>query len=143
MALSSALVLIALWAFDLSGTTTFANAQAAKSLQVVMVPQGVVNGCCSQAFYNATSQELFKFVNATTALSLQLLGLSMNDVVIKNFSLINTNQCVHRERFLLRGGDSTRDDPLEIGLQREASTTSTCSVSRIKHFYCLVKHLFS
>jgi hypothetical protein len=138
MAISFFRALLALWAFNFSVTFTLVDAQT-QSLRVEMVPQGVINGCCSQAFYNATSQELFNYVSTSTALALQLLGLSMNNIVVNQFTLINTNQCLVRQRSLLRGSDSRVDEAGAGTPQREVKeAASTCSVSRKPYFTLLL-----
>ncbi len=116
--------IIMMWAFN--GSSQFASAQTAQSLRVEFDAQGAITGCCSQAFYNATSAELFKYVNLTSTITLLGLGISVNNLVISPFVLVNSNMCAYRERSLLRGGEIESAE----SVHRETKTySSTCSVS--------------
>ncbi len=129
MALTFLHLLFAISAFNLCGSSTFASAGTPQSLGAELVPGGVINGCCSQAFLNATIAEMSNILSVATAQSLLSHGLTMNNLVVNPFVLINTNLCLVRQRNLLRGSETENGD----AVQRKAKTyTNTCGVSHTK-----------
>ena len=124
-----AIAAVFIWT-SISLSSQFVDAQTAPSIRIEVVPQGVITGCCSQALFNATSKELFSFVNTTTFQILRAVNLDIKNYVVNKFSLINTNLSADRERHLLRS--NLTDGPLERKVR--TSHTSCCSVSLKKGF---------
>jgi hypothetical protein len=108
---------------------TVANAQ--NSLEVVMVPGSRTKGCCSALYYLALNQALTDWVTETTIQQLQAKNVSTTNLVINNFYLVNTNQCIFRERSLLRGSsDANVERESTTGVERHARSTTTAKVNQ-------------
>lgn len=110
---------------SLGTTYPVVHAQKAQSLRIELDPQGVISGCCLSTFYDAMSQELTSYVTTTTAQVLQLYGLTLTNLVINDFLLVNSLSCVRRERHLR----AKSEHHIGGSVHREAYYGSTCLVS--------------
>jgi hypothetical protein len=132
MTFSPSLILLLLGILNLGTISPFVNAQTPKSLSVVFVPQGNITGCCSQDFYNATKEALLSYVIFTTGEALLGFGLTLDDLDISTFVLINSNSCIRRQRSLrARRNEEHGQDvvPRETKVVATNKYSSSCSVS--------------
>ncbi len=96
----SSLILLLLGILSLGNIPPFVNAQEPKSFSVIFVPQGNITGCCSLNFYNATSDELLSYIIVTATQVLLGFGLTLDNLDISTFVLMNSKSCIRRQRSL-------------------------------------------